>query len=178
MIIYGYRNRESDVATGEFYCSRCQTRRAFKHKRMDRYFTLFFIPLFRLGRLGEYVECQTCFTTYKPDVLNLSVADVAIGESTGQVALQPALIRPVTPNYRRRGLLLALAGGGVFLCGGLLGLLITVAQFTDARGPDNNLEGFIGLLILCPVPLVVLGVVSLAAGVFIRLKHRQDADAA
>lgn len=177
MIIYGYRNRETDVATGEFYCSHCRTRRAFKHKRMDRYFTLFFIPLFRLGRLGEYVECQTCFTTYKPDVLNVSVVDVSVGESTGQMEVQPALIHPILPNYRRRGLLLALAGGGTFLCGGLLGLLITVAQFTDADGLNNNFEGFIGVLILCPAPLIILGIILLAVGFFTVLKNRQKISA-
>ena len=59
-----------------------------------------------------------------------------------------------------------------------MGLLITVAQLTDAAGPTNNLEGFIGLFILCPAPLVVLGIVALAGGVFVLWKNRQKVSAA
>ena len=173
MIIYGHRTRETDVATGEFYCPRCQTQCTFKQKRVDRYFTLFFIPLFRLGHLGDYVECQTCLTTYKTDVLNLPAAGAAGRESTGQVEAQPAHIRPITPNYTGRGWLLAVMGGGTFLCGGILGSLMAVGQLTDAAGPTHNLEGFIGALILCPTPLVVLGILVLAGGVFIVWKNRQ-----
>jgi hypothetical protein len=38
--------------------------------RVARYFTLFFIPLFRLKTLGEYVECQACRTAFDPKALN------------------------------------------------------------------------------------------------------------
>jgi hypothetical protein len=34
-----------------------------------RYFTLFFIPLFELQKLGEYLQCDGCNTSFKPEVL-------------------------------------------------------------------------------------------------------------
>ena len=38
--------------------------------RVARYFTLFFIPLFRLKTLGEYIECQACRTAFDLKVLD------------------------------------------------------------------------------------------------------------
>ena len=43
--------------------------RAYKHKKVTRFFTLYFIPLIPLGRLGDYVECQTCRGTFVSRVL-------------------------------------------------------------------------------------------------------------
>ena len=42
----------------------------YSHQRADRFFTLFFIPLIPLGKLGEYVECESCKGTFKPEVLS------------------------------------------------------------------------------------------------------------
>jgi len=39
-----------------------------------RFFTLYFIPCIPLDVLGEYVECQDCTSTYKPDVLDYDPA--------------------------------------------------------------------------------------------------------
>jgi hypothetical protein len=49
MIIYGYRNREIETGARDFYCPKCETQRPYKFKKIERYFTLFFIPLFPLG---------------------------------------------------------------------------------------------------------------------------------
>jgi hypothetical protein len=177
MIIYGYRERAVDVATGEFYCPRCQARRAFKHKRMLRYFTLFFIPLFPLGRLGEYVECQTCFTTHNTSVLDSSAAEQAVRAGAALDLLEPASIRPVLPDYTRRGWTLALLGAGIFLCAGVFGLLMIIGQFASEAGPGDNLQGFIGLFLLCPTPIMALGIAGLLGGFYILGKNKQKTDA-
>lgn len=52
-----------------FFCPECRERREHKHKRVRRFFTLYFIPLIPLDLLGEYVECQHCTSTYKLNVL-------------------------------------------------------------------------------------------------------------
>jgi DNA-directed RNA polymerase subunit RPC12/RpoP len=70
VIIFGTRVREKVIASGQFDCPNCHGRRIYEHKRADRYFALYFIPLFKTGDLGEYVECQTCHNKYKPDVLS------------------------------------------------------------------------------------------------------------
>jgi predicted RNA-binding Zn-ribbon protein involved in translation (DUF1610 family) len=70
IIIWGARDREIELTSGQFYCPECDTVRQYKHKRVAQYFTLFFIPLFQIQKLGEFVECQSCRQTYEPKVLN------------------------------------------------------------------------------------------------------------
>ncbi len=69
MIIFGTRVRTKTLDEGQFYCPKCQQTRPYAHKQASRYFALYFVPLVPMGSLGEYVECQTCHTTFKPDVL-------------------------------------------------------------------------------------------------------------
>ncbi len=70
MIIWGSRGREIEISSGQFHCPNCDTARPYRHKRVAKYFTLYFIPLFQTENLGEYIECQVCLQTYKPEVLN------------------------------------------------------------------------------------------------------------
>ncbi|MFZ5855401.1 MAG: zinc-ribbon domain-containing protein [Chloroflexota bacterium] len=60
MIVYVHRNKEIEQNTGIFQCPSCGEQRAFKRMKIVRYYTLFFIPLFPLGTMGEFVECQGC----------------------------------------------------------------------------------------------------------------------
>lgn len=78
MIIYGTKVREKEIATGQFNCPNCKTARSYKHKRIVKYFSLFFIPLFKIKDLGEYVECQECHNQYKPGVLSYQEPSPAI----------------------------------------------------------------------------------------------------
>jgi tellurite resistance protein len=74
LIIFGTRGVTSEVASGQFNCPSCDTRRPYVHKRVRRFFTLYFIPLIPLDTIGEYVECQHCRDTYKPEVLEYDPA--------------------------------------------------------------------------------------------------------
>jgi hypothetical protein len=70
MIIWGSTGREIEIAAGQFHCPQCQAERSYKHLRLARYFTLYFIPLFETQNLGEYVKCQGCQQTFKKEVLS------------------------------------------------------------------------------------------------------------
>jgi transcription elongation factor Elf1 len=69
MIVWGSRGRQMKLGSGEFNCPRCNTKRTYTHKRSTVYFTLYFIPLFKVRDLGEYVECDTCKQSYEMSVL-------------------------------------------------------------------------------------------------------------
>ena len=71
MIIWGSKGQEKEIGTGTFYCPRCDTQRPYIHKKVLRYFTLFFIPIFKIEELGEYLQCGGCNTTFKPEVLQI-----------------------------------------------------------------------------------------------------------
>ena len=70
MIIFGTRGVTTTPEKGVFYCPTCNSKQHYGFKRVRRFFTLYFIPLIPLDKLGEYVECTICKDTYKPVVLD------------------------------------------------------------------------------------------------------------
>lgn len=89
MIIFGTRGIKSTIKKGDFNCPQCQVNTNYRHRKVRRFFTLYFTPVIPLDRLGEYVECGTCKGTFVPRVLEdtnsgkafLSVLEEAIRHS-------------------------------------------------------------------------------------------------
>jgi uncharacterized membrane protein YebE (DUF533 family) len=71
ILIWGTKGRTSAAGEGEFYCPECRTRHAYTLQEVKRWFTFFFIPIFPMGQLGQYVECDTCKATYNERVLEM-----------------------------------------------------------------------------------------------------------
>lgn len=69
MIIFGTRGLSSTIEKGNFHCPQCDSLQPYKFKKSRLFFTLYFIPVFPIRKLGEYVECQTCKGTFIPRVL-------------------------------------------------------------------------------------------------------------
>lgn len=72
MIIWGSKGRTKSLGRGNFYCPRCGTKREYNHKSIGKYFTLYFIPLFKTSDLAEYIECTFCLTPFEPAILQHS----------------------------------------------------------------------------------------------------------
>jgi hypothetical protein len=89
MIIFGTRGLTLNKGSGNFHCPSCNTQRAYQHKKVQRFFTLYFIPLIPLDVVSEYIQCQTCKGNYKTVVLTQSPA-----------AKQAAMREQVNENYR------------------------------------------------------------------------------
>ena len=70
LVIFGTRGRSHTIGSGQFYCPREGGDRRYEHKEARRWFTLFFIPLIPLDRLGDYIECTSCQSTYYTAVLD------------------------------------------------------------------------------------------------------------
>jgi hypothetical protein len=71
MIIFGTRGVTFGGTAGEFFCPGCGwSRQPYEHKTVRRFFTLYFIPVIPLDKLGEYVRCTTCGGTYQTSVLS------------------------------------------------------------------------------------------------------------
>lgn len=69
MIIFGTRGVTTTPERGTFFCPRCNSNQRYNFKRVRRFFTLYFIPVIPLDKLGEYVECPACQGTYAPEIL-------------------------------------------------------------------------------------------------------------
>jgi len=65
--ILGARDRTIEVASGYFLCPTCRQLRRYVRKRLARYFTLYFLPVFQLEALGEVIQCQTCQSTFRAE---------------------------------------------------------------------------------------------------------------
>jgi hypothetical protein len=71
ILIFGVRARVKKIGDGVFFCQRCGADRHYVLQQIRRWFTLFFVPIFPVGKaLGEQVKCETCGTSYRPEVLN------------------------------------------------------------------------------------------------------------
>ena len=71
LIIYGTRGITSTLDQGRFHCPSCGPDRIYSHKQVRRFFTLYFIPLIPLDRVGTYIECtRGCRQTFREEVLD------------------------------------------------------------------------------------------------------------
>jgi hypothetical protein len=84
MIIWGSKAKQHTVGTGVFFCPNCRLDATYEHLRVSRYFTLYFIPLFRTSTLGEGIECKSCAAQFNLNVLQLNRQEIL-------TALQPWL---------------------------------------------------------------------------------------
>ncbi len=74
LIIWGIRVFFHTIGEGVFHCQRCEGGRQYRRRSGRRFFTLFFMPLIPLNKVGEHVQCGICRTRYHVDVLGLPAA--------------------------------------------------------------------------------------------------------
>lgn len=94
MIIWGWRAFTALIATGVFYCPRCLGDRSYRHLAARRWFTLFFIPVIPLERLGTFVRCDACHGTFTE--VALEAPTVAVFEHTLGLAARAAVAHLVS----------------------------------------------------------------------------------
>jgi uncharacterized tellurite resistance protein B-like protein len=68
-ILFGTKGVTSTADEGSFHCPQCRGDRNYRLRTVRRFFTLFFLPVIPLNRLGEYIECDGCDGTFQPEVL-------------------------------------------------------------------------------------------------------------
>jgi hypothetical protein len=115
LIIWGLRVIYHTVGEGVFHCRKCGGDRQYRHRAGRRFFTVFFIPIIPLNKVGEHVQCTTCRTRYVMDVLSLPTAEqMQTALPAGMRAAASAVLRagdPASPAARQRALAV-IAGAG------------------------------------------------------------------
>lgn len=168
-IIFGTRGVTYRAGeAGTFHCPSCG-QRPYKHKRVRRFFTLSFIPLIPLDKLGEYVECGGCGGTYRPEVLSFNP-----GEQNAEFEAE------FQRGIKRTMVLMALADGVVDpeevetirnVYGRIADREISAANVEaeitearlDSRGVEDYLKGLVGTLNNSGKELVVKAAFMVAA---------------
>jgi len=116
LIIFGIRVFYRTIAQGTFHCRRCGGDRQYRHRVGRRWFTLFFIPVIPLNKVGEHVQCTTCRTRYVTDALSLpTAAQMQAALPAGMRAAASAMLRsgdPSSPAARQRAIE-AIIGAGL-----------------------------------------------------------------
>lgn len=69
MIIFGTSGITSVQRRGSYHCPACGAGATYQQKGVRRYFSLFFVPLIPLHKVADYVQCDRCGGTFKPEVL-------------------------------------------------------------------------------------------------------------
>ena len=64
-IIAGTKGKAYKAGYGNFYCSNCKAEREYTHFEVHRAATLFFVPVAKMGMLGEYIVCNHCDAGYE-----------------------------------------------------------------------------------------------------------------
>jgi hypothetical protein len=68
--IFGTEGSSSNIGAGDFFCPECNDYKQYKHIKVEKKISLFFIPIIPIEDLGHYIECQNCNSTFKTDVLD------------------------------------------------------------------------------------------------------------
>ena len=116
IIIWGFRVIWSTIATGVFYCRKCGGDRNYRHRTGRRFFTLFFIPIIPLNKVGEHVMCETCKTRYVIDVLQVpTMAQRQLAATDGVRAMVAVMLQSGDANSAaaRARALQVVSGAGV-----------------------------------------------------------------
>ena len=74
MLIFGLRVCFRTVGHGMFHCQRCGGDRGYRHRAGRRWFHIFYIPVIRLGRTGEHLQCLDCRGRFRPGALAIPTA--------------------------------------------------------------------------------------------------------
>jgi hypothetical protein len=75
IILWGSTGFTSNTGEGKFLCPQCGDERRYERKEVNRWFTLYFIPLFPIGSAGEYVECTKCEGSWEVGILEITGRD-------------------------------------------------------------------------------------------------------
>lgn len=90
IFIIGVAPRQKKISEGDFVCPSCQQKRPYTQVKSAQWLSLFFIPVFPLGKGEEYVTCHHCRQSYEPQVLEKEFQKAAVPD------LAPA---PVSDAY-------------------------------------------------------------------------------
>lgn len=94
MIIFGTKEITLTVKKGQFLCPNCNSINQFQHKKIIKFFHLYWVPIIPLNTVIQFVQCSVCRATYETEVLDfkMNFNDSGI-QSIFEQAIQQAMIQ-------------------------------------------------------------------------------------
>lgn len=68
-ILYGFRDRDREVKSGAFDCPNCRKRRFCKHRKIESWLAIFFVPVCPWKIVAEYAKCDDCHRSFEKPAL-------------------------------------------------------------------------------------------------------------
>jgi hypothetical protein len=115
LLIWGLRVFYRTTGQGVFHCRRCGGDRQYRLRSGRRFFTLFFIPIIPLNKVGEHVQCLACKTRYHTNALAAPTAEqMQAALPAGMRAAASVVLRAGDPGnlLARRKAVEAITGAG------------------------------------------------------------------
>jgi hypothetical protein len=101
MLIFGLRVCFRTVGHGMFHCQRCGGDREYRHRTGRRWFHIFYIPVIRLGKTGEHLQCLDCRGRYRTGVLAIpTAAQMEVALPAGTLAAATCMLLAGNPGSR------------------------------------------------------------------------------
>jgi hypothetical protein len=102
LLIFGLSVFFRTVGEGDFHCPACGGDRHYRQRIARRWFTLFFVPVIPLNRVGEVVECAACRSRFNLGALRLPTArQMAAALPTAMRAASVAILTAGDPSDSR-----------------------------------------------------------------------------
>jgi hypothetical protein len=69
VFIWSSKRKEKEPVQEHFFCPKCDTVSPYKVKRASLHFTFYYLPLFEIRDLDEFVVCHVCKKGFDPKIL-------------------------------------------------------------------------------------------------------------
>ena len=113
--VIGVRLYLRTTGHGTVHCHRCGGDRPYNRCVGRRWFQVLFIPVIPLDRIAEHLQCRTCRTRYRVEVLSIPTsAAMQVALPAGALAAATIMLRagdPASPAARSRAIDIVQAAG-------------------------------------------------------------------
>jgi hypothetical protein len=116
MLMFGLRVCFRTVGHGMFHCQRCGGDRRYRRRAGRRWFHVLYIPVIRLGKTGEHLQCLACFGRFRTGALAIpTAAQMEAALPAGTLAAATCMLLAGNPGSRaaRRRALAAVQAAGL-----------------------------------------------------------------
>jgi hypothetical protein len=116
MLMFGLRVCFRTVGHGMFHCQRCGGDRRYRRRAGRRWFHILYIPVIRLGKTGEHLQCMACYGRFRTGALAIpTAAQMEAALPAGTLAAATCMLLAGNPGSRpaRRRALAAVRAAGL-----------------------------------------------------------------